>query len=302
MATSRAQQSRQNAPGLHALFGAAYKDYPEEWRSLYEIEKSERNFEEELKIVGLGLATIKDEGKGVQYDVGSQEGPSFKYVHETIGLGFVITEEAQDDNLYDSMSKRLTRMLAKSFKTTKNVKAATMFNLGFTTFTIGDGKTVFATDHPLNYGGVNANRPSVHADLNETSLEAACITIWGWTDERGIPLQYNPVSLHVPKERVFDAERLTKTVLQTNTGNNTINATYSMGILPKGSEVNHFFTDPGAWFLKTDVVNGAKHFVRKSLKMSELPDFDTGNIRYKGVERYSFGISDYLQYYGVSGT
>lgn len=302
MAQSRAQMQKELVPGLHAIFGTEYAQYPDQWKDFYQIDKSERSFEEELKLAGFGMAAVKQEGMGIDYDVGSQEGPVYRYTHEVIALGFAITEEAIEDNLYDSLSKRYSAMLARSFKYTKNYKGAVPFNTGFTTYTVGDGQTLFSTAHPLISGGTNSNRGTTHADLNETSLEAACQTIWNWTDERGLLIQAKPVSLHVPPGNVFNAERVTKTVLKQGTANNDINATYSMSIIPNGYKVNNYLTDSAAWFIKTDIPNGAKHFVRVALKMDNLGDFDTGNFRFKGRERYSFGFSDVLKYYGVSGT
>lgn len=302
MAMTRAQELKELVPGLDTIFGLAYKQYDQQWKSLYQINKSERSFEEDLKKVGLGMAAVKREQENIAYDNGMQEGAIFRYTHETIALGFAVTEEAMEDNLYVTLTKDLAEELAKSFAYTKNVKGAALFNNGFTTFITGDGKTMFATDHPLASGGVNANRPSVHADLNETSYEAACQTIWGWTNERGLQISAQPKQLFVPAGNAFNAERLTKTVLKQNSANNDINATNSMGVIPNGYKVNNFFTDPGAWFIKTDIVNGTKHFVRVPLKTEALGDFDSGNWRYKGRERYSFGVSDVLGFYGVSGT
>lgn len=302
MAITRAQQLKELVPGLNTIFGLAYKQYGQQWKDLYESNTSERSFEEDLKKVGLGMAAVKRENENITYDNGMQEGAIYRYNHETIALGFAITEEAMEDNLYVTMTKDLSAELAKSFAYTKNVKGAAPFNNGFTTFLVGDGKAFFATDHPLSNGGTNANRPTVHADLNETSYEAACQTIWAWTNERGLQIAAQPRKLFVPPGNAFNAERLTKTVLKQGTANNDINATYSMGVVPEGYQVNNYFTDPGAWYVKTDIVNGAKYFRRVALKTEALGDFDSGNWRYKGRERYSFGVSDVLAYYGVSGT
>ena len=302
MAISRAQLLKELLPGLNALFGMEYARYGEEHKEIYETETSERSFEEETKLSGFSAAPVKNEGSAIAYD-NAQEAWSTRYTHETIALGFSITEEAIEDNLYDSLSSRYTKSLARAMAYTKQVKAAAVLNNGFSSsYPGGDGVSLFNTSHPLITGGVNSNTPSTQVDLNETSLEAAVIQIAGWTDERGLLIAAKPVKMIVPPNLMFVAKRLLDTELRVSTADNDINAIKQMGAIPGGYTVNHFLTDTNAWFLTTDVPNGLKHFVRTPLSNSMDGDFDTGNVRYKARERYSFGWSDPLGMLGSSGT
>jgi len=301
MAISRAQLLKELLPGLNALFGMEYKTYGEEHKEIYETETSERSFEEETKLAGFSAAPVKNEGAAIAYD-NAQEAWTARYNHETIAMGFSITEEAMEDNLYDSLSARYTKSLARAMSYTKQVKAASILNNGFNaSFTYGDGQALFSTAHPLISGGTNSNRPTTAADLNETSLEAAVIQIAGWTDERGLLIAAKPRKLIVPPQLQFVATRLLETSLRVGTTDNDINALKNNGSIPEGYTVNHFLTDTNAWFLKTDVPNGLKHFVRVPLATSMDPDFNTGNNRFKARERYSFGASDSLGVFGSPG-
>ena len=303
MAISRAQLLKELLPGLNALFGLEYKRYGEEHKEIYETEKSERSFEEETKLSGFSAAPVKNEGSAIAYD-NAQEAFTARYNHETIALGFSITEEAIEDNLYDSLSGRYTKALARAMAYTKQVKAASVLNNGFTNssqYYGGDGVPLFSTQHPLISGGVNSNRPSTPADLNETSLENAVIQIAAWTDERGLLIAAKPRKLIVPPSLQFVATRLLETELQVDTANNNINAIKSNGSIPEGYTINHFLTDVNAWFLTTDVPNGMKYFIRTPMATSMDGDFDTGNVRYKARERYSFGWSDPLGMFGSPG-
>lgn len=302
MAISRAQLLKELLPGLNALFGMEYARYGEEHKEIYETETSERSFEEETKLSGFSAAPVKAEGSAIAYD-NAQEAWSTRYNHETIALGFSITEEAIEDNLYDSLSARYTKALARAMAYTKQVKAAAVLNNGFNSaYTGGDGVPLFSTAHPLISGGTNSNTPSTQADLNETSLEAAVIAIAAWTDERGLLIAAKPKKLIVPPALMFTAKRLLDTELRVSTADNDINALKQMGAIPEGYTVNHFLTDSNAWFLTTDVPNGMKHFIRTPLQNSMDGDFDTGNVRYKARERYSFGWSDPLGMFGSSGS
>jgi hypothetical protein len=301
MAISRAQLLKELLPGLNALFGLEYAKYGEQHKEIYETETSERSFEEEVKLSGFSAAPVKNEGAAIAYD-NAQEAFTARYTHETIALGFSITEEAVEDNLYDSLSSRYTKALARGMAYTKQVKAAAILNTGFTAgVTYGDGVTLFSTAHPLVSGGVNSNRPATAADLNETSLENAVIQIAAWTDERGLLIAAKPKKLVVPPALQFVATRLLETELRVGTADNDINAIKNNGSIPGGYTVNNFLTDTNAWFLLTDVPNGLKHFVRTPLSNSMDGDFDTGNVRYKARERYSFGVSDPLGVYGSPG-
>jgi hypothetical protein len=301
MAISRAQLLKELLPGLNALFGLEYAKYGEEHKEIFETESSERSFEEETKLSGFTAAPVKNEGAAIAYDNG-QEAWTARYNHETIAQGFSLTEEAIEDNLYDSLSGRYTKALARSMAYTKQVKAANILNNGFTSgYTGGDGVTLFSTAHPLVSGGVNSNRPSTNADLNETSLENAVIQIAGWTDERGLLIAAKPVKLVVPPALMFVATRLLETELRVGTADNDINAIKNNGSIPGGYTVNHYLTDTNGWYLTTDVPNGMKHFVRTPLQNSMDGDFDTGNVRYKARERYSFGWSDPLGMFGSPG-
>jgi hypothetical protein len=300
MAISRAQLLKELLPGLNALFGLEYASYENEHAEIYETETSERSFEEEVKLSGFGAAPVKAEGSAVSYD-NAQESFTARYNHETVAMGFSITEEAMEDNLYDSLSARYTKALARAMAYTKQVKAASLLNTGFTTFQSGDGVTLFDASHPTVGGGVNANVPSVAADLNETSLEQAVIDIAAFTDERGLLIAARPRKLIVPPALMFVATRLLQTELRVGTADNDINAIRNNGSIPEGFRVNHYLTDTDAWFLTTDVPNGMKHFVRTAMATSMDGDFDTGNVRYKARERYSFGVSDPLGMYGSAG-
>jgi hypothetical protein len=302
MAISRAQLLKELLPGLNALFGLEYARYGEEHKEIYEIETSERSFEEETKLSGFAPAPVKAEGESIKYD-NAQETWTARYQHETIALGFSITEEAVEDNLYDSLSARYTKGLARALAYTKQVKGAAVLNNGFSGGpTYGDGQVLFSTAHPLASGGTNSNKPGTDVDLNETSLEAAVIQIAGWTDERSMLIAAKPRKLIVPPNLMFVATRLLETELRVGTNNNDVNALKSMSAIPEGFTVNHFLTDTNAWFIKTDVPNGLKHFVRVPLATGMDGDFDTGNVRYKGRERYSFGVSDPLGAWGTSGS
>jgi len=302
MTISRGQLLKELLPGLNALFGLEYKRYGEEHKEIYEQETSERSFEEETKLSGFSAAPVKNEGQAIAYD-NAQEAWTARYNHETIALGFSITEEAVEDNLYDSLSSRYTKALARAMAYTKQVKAAYILNQGFSSaVTYGDGQALFSTAHPLVSGGTNSNRPSTGADLNETSLEAAVIQIAAWTDERSLLIAAKPKKLIIPPALMFVATRLLETELRVGTTDNDINALKNNGSIPGGYTVNHWLTDTNAWFLTTDVPNGLKHFVRAPLANSMDGDFDTGNVRYKARERYSFGVSDPLGIFGSPGS
>ena len=302
MAISRAQLLKELLPGLNALFGLEYKTYGEEHKEIYETETSERSFEEETKLSGFSAAPVKNEGQALAYD-NAQEAWTARYNHETIAMGFSITEEAVEDNLYDSLATRYTKALARAMAYTKQIKAAAILNQGFNSaVTYGDGKSLFATDHPLVSGGTNSNRPATAADLNETSLEAAVIQIAAWTDERGLLIAAKPRKLIVPPALQFVATRLLETSLRVGTTDNDVNALKTNGSIPEGYTINHYLTDSNAWFLKTDVPNGMKHFVRVAMTTGMDQDFDTGNSRYKARERYSFGVSDPLGIFGSPGS
>jgi hypothetical protein len=301
MAISRAQLLKELLPGLNALFGLEYATYGEQHKEIYETETSERSFEEETKLSGFSAAPVKNEGSAIAYD-NAQEAFTARYTHVTIAQGFSLTEEAIEDNLYDSLSARYTKALARSMAYTKQVRAASVLNNGFSaSFPGGDGVALFATDHPLVSGGTNSNEPATGADLNETSLEAAVIQIAQWTDERGLLIAAKPKKLIVPPQLQFVATRLLETELRVGTADNDINAIKNNGSIPEGYTVNNYLTDPNAWFLTTDVPNGMKHFVRTPLSNSMDGDFDTGNVRYKSRERYSFGFSDPLGMFGSPG-
>lgn len=298
---SRSQLLKELLPGLNALFGLEYARYGEQHKELYEIETSQKSFEEETKLSGFGAAPVKTEGAAIRYD-DAQEAWTARYTHETIAMGFSITSEAVEDNLYDSLSARYTKALARAMAYTKQVKAAATLNNGFNaSFTGGDGKSLFATDHPLTGGGTNSNRPTAGVDLNETSLEAAIIQIAAWKDERGLLIAAKPVKMVIPPALQFIAERLMKTQLRVGTSDNDINAVVSMGAVPGGYTVNNFLTDTNAWYIRTDVPNGLKMFVRSPMSTGMDNDFDTGNARFKARERYSMGYSDSLGMWGSPG-
>ena len=300
-AINRAQLLKELLPGLNALFGLEYERYGEEWKELFEVETSERSFEEEQKLSGFGAAPVKDEGSAIRYDT-AQEAWSVRYTHETIALGFAITEEAVEDQLYDSLSARYTKALARAMAYTKEVKGAAILNNAFNTnYTGGDGKTLCNSAHPLVSGGTVSNVPAVAADLNETSLENAVIQISLWTDERGLLIAAKPKKLILPPALQFVATRILDTELRVGTADNDVNALKNNGAIPGGYIINHWLTDSDAWFLTTDVPNGLKHFVRSKLETKMDGDFDTGNVRYKARERYSYGWSDPLAIFGSEG-
>ena len=301
MAISRAQLLKELLPGLNALFGLEYANYGEEHKEIYETETSERSFEEETKLSGFSAAPVKNEGSALAYD-NAQEAWTARYVHETIALGFSLTEEAIEDNLYESLSSRYTKALARAMAYTKQTKSAAVLNNGFNSAYVGgDSVSLFSTAHPLVSGGTNSNTPAVAADLSETSLEAAVIQIAAWTDERGLLIAAKPKKLVIPSALQFVATRILETELRVDTADNTINALKNNGSIPGGYTINHFLTDTDAWFLTTDVPNGMKHFVRAPLTQGMDGDFDTGNVRYKSRERYSFGWSDPLGVFGSPG-
>lgn len=299
-ALSRAQLLKELLPGLNALFGLEYKKYPDEHLAIFDVENSERSFEEETKLAGFDQAVVKPEGESITYQTG-QEAWTARYTHETIAMGFSITEEAMEDNLYDSLSSRYTKAMARSMAYTKQTKAAAILNNGFSaSYLYGDGKRLFATDHPLVSGGTNSNRPATLVDLSESALEDATIQIAAWVDERGLLISAKPVKLIIPPANMFEAKRILDTDLRVGTADNDINALRAMGII-SGFTVNHYLTDTDAWYLKTDVPNALKMFTRVPMATKMDGDFDTGNVRYKARERYSFGVSDPLGMFGSSG-
>ena len=299
MAISRGQLVKELEPGLNALFGLEYKNYANEHAEIFDTENSDRAFEEEVMLSGFANAPIKAEGTGVSFD-NAQETFTARYTHETLALAFAITEEAIEDNLYDRLASRYTKALARSMANTKQVKAAKVLNNAFGTANGGDGKELCATDHPI-VTGTEQNELSTAADLNETSLEQALIDIAALTDERGLKIAAKGMKLILPSALQFTAERLMKSTQRVGTADNDINAVVSMGMIPQGYAVNHYLTDTDAWFIKTDVPNGLKHFVRAPLKTAMEGDFTTGNVRYKARERYSFGFSDWRGIFGSPG-
>jgi len=301
MAINRAQLVKELEPGLNALFGLEYDRYENEHNEIFDTENSDRAFEEEVMLSGFGQAPVKGEGASVTYDT-AQETFTARYSHETVALAFALTEEAIEDNLYDSLSSRYTKALARSMATTKQVKAANVLNNGFSTsFPGGDGKPLMTTDHPTMSGGDQSNEPSVAADLNETSLENAMIDISQFVDERGIKVNVQARKLIIPPQLQFVADRVLQTPGRVGTSDNDINALKNMGMLPEGYVVNHYLTDTDAFFIKTDAPNGLKHFVRSPMSTGMEGDFETGNVRYKARERYSFGFSDWRGIYGSPG-
>ena len=300
MAISRAQLLKELLPGLNALYGLEYDKYENEHSEIYETETSDRSFEEEVKLSGFGAAPVKAEGASISYD-NAQEHYTARYNHETVAMGFSVTEEAMEDNLYDSLSARYTKALARAMAYTKQTKAAALLNTGFSSFNSGDGVTLFSTAHPSVGGSTNANKLAVNADLNETSLEQSVIDIAAFTDERGLLIAARPRKLIVPPALMFVATRLLQTELRTGTADNDTNALRSNGSIPEGYRVNHYLTDTDAFFITTDIPNGMKHFERTTMATSMDGDFDTGNVRYKARERYSFGVSDPLGMFGSPG-
>ena len=301
MAISRQQLAKELEPGLNALFGLEYKQYENQHLEIFDKENSDRAFEEEVMLSGFGEAAVKPEGSGVQYD-DANESFTARYTHETIALAFSITEEAVEDNLYDSIAKRYTKALARSMAQTKQIKAANILNNGFSSGTGGDSQYLLDTDHPTIAAPSGlANEPSTAADLNETSLEAGLINIGNFKDERGFKIAARGMKLIIPADLQFTAERLMKSSQRVGTADNDINAVKNMGMVPQGYTVNNFLTDTDAWFIKTDVPNGLKMFERAAIKTAMEGDFDTGNMRYKARERYSFGWSDWRGIYGSPG-
>ena len=300
MAISRAQLVKELEPGLNALFGLEYKNYENQHTQIYSIESSDRAFEEEVMESGFGEAPVKTEGAGVSYDQ-AQEVYTARYTHETIALAFSLTEEAVEDNLYDRLSARYTKALARSMAQTKQIKAAAVLNNAFTTSIGGDGVALCATNHPTLSGPNLSNTLATAADLSETSLEQALIDIAAFTDERGLKIAVQGLKLIIPKELMFTADRIMKSTLRPGTADNDVNAIRNMGMVPQGYVVNNFLTDPDAFFLKTDAPNGMKMFERVSMKTGFEGDFDTGNVRYKARERYSFGFSDPRGLFGSPG-
>ena len=301
MAINRAQLVKELVPGLNALFGLEYARYADEHTMIFDTESSDRAYEEEVMLSGFGEAAVKGEGAAVKYDT-AQETWTARYVHNTVALAFSLTEEAMEDNLYDTLSARYTRALARSMQQTKQVKAANVLNNGFSsTYPGGDGKELFATDHGSLTAGDLKNELSTAADLNETSMEQALIDIAGFKDERGLKVNAQAQRLIVPPALQFIADRLLNTPGRVSTADNDINAIRNMNMIPDGYAVNHYLTDTDAWFLKTDVPNGMKHFVRTAVSTNMEGDFETGNVRYKARERYSFGWSDWRGVFGSPG-
>jgi hypothetical protein len=300
MAISRAQLTKELEPGLNALFGLEYKNYENEHLEIYDVESSDRAFEEEVMLSGFSTAPVKTEGSGVFYDQ-AQEVFTARYTHETIALAFSLTEEAVEDNLYDRLSARYTKALARSMAQTKQIKGAAVLNGAFDTSLGGDGQPLCSTAHPTLGGPNGSNRLAVDADLSETSLEQALIDIAAFTDERGLKIAMQGVKLIIPKELMFTADRIMKSTLRVGTADNDINAIKNMGMIPQGYTVNHFLTDIDAWFIKTDAPNGMKMFERVAIRTGFEGDFDTGNVRYKARERYSFGFSDWRGIFGSPG-
>jgi hypothetical protein len=301
MAISRQQLAKELEPGLNALFGLEYANYENQHAEIFDIENSDRAFEEEVMLSGFANAAVKAEGAAVTFDNANETFTS-RYTHETVALAFSITEEAVEDNLYDSIAKRYTKALARSMANTKQIKAANVLNNGFSSsFPGGDGKELFATDHPTVSAGDLKNELSTSADLSETSLEQAMIDIAAFKDERGLKIAARGLKLIIPSELQFTAERILKSPARVGTSDNDLNALSSKGMLPQGYVVNNFLTDTDAFFIKTDVPNGMKMFNRAAIKTAMEGDFDTGNMRYKARERYSFGFSDWRGMFGSPG-
>ena len=301
MAISRSQLVKELEPGLNALFGMEYARYEGEHAEIFDTESSDRAFEEEVMLVGFGNAPTKTEGAGVDFD-DANEAYTARYSHETVALAFALTEEAIEDNLYDRLGARYTKALARSMAHTKQVKAAAVLNNAFnSSFTGGDGVELCSTAHPLGMGGTFANEPSTAADLNETSLENALIDISTFVDERNMIIALRGAKMIIPPQLQFIADRLLESTLRPSTADNDINAVKNMGMVPEGYTVNHFLTDPDAFFIKTDAPNGFKHFERSPMRTNMEADFDTGNMRFKARERYSFGFSDPRCVFGSPG-
>ena len=299
MAITRGQLLKELVPGLHAIFGTEYKRYEDEAAVLFESEKSNRAFEEEVLFPGFGEASVKFEGQGVDY-ANTGEGWVARYTNETVAMAFSITEEAMEDNLYDKLSTRLTKALARSMAAAKQTKGAAVYNNSFTggVYAGGDGVSLINSSHPLQDGSTASNTPAVQAELSETSLESALIDIAGLTDDKSIPIAAQARTLHIPRQLVFVAERLMASPYRVGTADNDVNAIVSKGMVPGGYHVNHRFTNSKYWWLRTDVPNGMKHFTRTPIETKMEGDFETGNVRYKSRERYVFGFSDWRGLYG----
>lgn len=308
MAISRAQLLKELLPGLNALFGLSYKSYENQHTEIFETESSDRSFEEETKLAGFSAAPVKNEGSAIAYD-NAQEYFTARYVHETIAMGFSITEEAIEDNLYDSLSARYTKALARAMAYTKQVKAAAVLNNAFSgSFLGGDGVSLCGVNsgssrvgHPLVNGSANYNSPATAVDLNETSIEAAVIQIQAWTDEKGLLVAAKPRKLVIPPAYQFVVKRVLGSEQRVGTSDNDLNALKALGTIGGGYTINNFLTDSNAWFMLTDVPNGLKHFTRVGMKTAMEGDFETGNVKYKARERYSFGWSDPLAIWGSAG-
>jgi hypothetical protein len=299
---TRAQFAKQLVPGLNAIFGTAYKSIDNEHAPLFDTEKSDRSFEEEVLMTGFGTAPVKTEGDQVFFDTASEAWTS-RYTHETVAMAFAITEEAIEDNLYGTTGKMKANAMGRAMANAKQVKAANVYNNGFSTSSLyagGDGQPLFSASHPTLAAGTQSNRAS--SDLSETALEAALINISLTKDDRGLLIGARAVSLHIPPQLQFVAHRILFSDLRVGTADNDTNALKDMGLFSKGYTVNHRFTDPNAWYIRTDVPNGTKMFVRATLATKDDVDFLTGNMRYKARERYSFGWSDWRQWYGSSGS
>jgi len=302
MVMNRAQFARQLLEGINTIFGMEYREYPELWRQSFEVSRSRKAYEEDVLNIGLGLARVKPEGQGIEYD-GGREAWTKRYQHETIALGFVLTEEAIDDNLYGSLSSKYAKGLARSLQQTKEIKGHAIWNNAFdSNYVGGDGKELLATDHPLAYGGTFANELSTPADLSETALEDAIIRIKDFVDDRGLRINAMPKKLIVPNTLMFTAERILKSSLRPGTADNDVNATKSLGYFSTGFAATPYLTDPDAWFIVTDVQDGLKHMVRKNVQRGQEGDFDTGNFKYKATERYAFGWTDPRGAFGSPGS
>ena len=300
MAISRQQLAKELEPGLNALFGLEYNQYENQHLEIFDVENSDRAFEEEVMLSGFANAAVKSEGAAVTFDT-AQEAFTSRYTHETVALAFALTEEAIEDNLYDTIATRYTKALARSMANTKQIKGANVLNNGFSSsFPGGDGKELFATDHP-SQSGDQKNELSTSADLSETSIEQALIDIAAFTDERGLKIAARGVKMIIPSELQFTAERIMKSPARVGTADNDLNAIASKGMIPQGYVVNNYLTDTDAFFIKTDVPNGLKMFERAAIKTAMEGDFDTGNVRYKARERYSFGFSDWRGVFGSPG-
>ena len=301
MAINRAQILKELEPGLNAIFGQEYSRYQDEYKLLFDGDTSVRAFEEEVLFPGFGAAPVKPEGGSITFD-STGEAWVARYHHETIALGFALTEEAMEDNLYESLAKRLSKALGRSMLHTMEVKGSNVYNNAFnSSYTGGDGVSLLHTAHPLKNGGTLGNKPTTDADLSETALEDALIAIAGFTDDRGIPIAPIARSLHIPRQLAFVADRILMSPHRVGTADNDISAMHHMGMFPEGYHVNHRFTDTDAWFIRTDCPDGLKHFKRVKLSTKMEGDFETGNVRYKARERYSFGWSDWRSLYGSSG-